>query len=66
MKKTVPVFVNRQQLATQLGINPGTVFRAHERRRIPPDALDSKGAPLWDLKRLGELEQLLHHPEIVL
>lgn len=58
--KSLPVFFNRCQLASALGI---PVRRLYE-KDIPAQAADAKGSPLFRADRLEAIAQLLRKPEV--
>jgi hypothetical protein len=54
--KSLPVFMNRNQLAAETNFPLRKLYRAN----IPPDARDVKGAPLFAIGRLPEISRILN------
>jgi len=59
--KQIPVFFNRNQLASAIGVSVRRLYEAN----IPAQAADAKGAPLFSADRLQSIAQLLKKPEVV-
>ncbi|HZQ46623.1 MAG TPA: hypothetical protein VFC07_06410 [Verrucomicrobiae bacterium] len=61
----LPILLNRLQLAEEIGVPCGAVYRACERGALPADALDAARRPLFQATpaRLLALKQSLECPE---
>lgn len=53
--KSLPILMNRAQLAAETNFPLRKLYRAD----ISPDALDTKGAPLFSVSRLPEISRIL-------
>jgi hypothetical protein len=61
VNSVVPVILNRAQLARAVEVETAKVFR--QIHRVSPDAVDSKGAPMFWASRVPEIRNILTTPE---
>src|SRR4051812_23215362 len=62
---TLPVFMNRRQIAEATGKGWDRISRAAEKGLILADAIDTKGHPLFKADRVNEIAQALKLPEVI-
>jgi hypothetical protein len=64
-RKTLPVYLNRNQLASELSMSTRAAYRALEDGTVKPDAITAEGAPLILASRLLAIRQLLTKAEVL-